>query len=144
MAPLTAKRSLARFGKSKRWIFLLSPSAPAPVPSERWEAKHGIVERYGTVGRTGRRTDGLSGSSNICFGRGSRSSAANSSSLARRSFVSDNEVAELCVALQLRIPAWRGVGLGWGGPCVCTGCLSIVGFLAFLVFIIISIGVEST
>ena len=71
MAPLTAKRSLARFGKSKRWIFLLSPSAPAPVPSERWEAKHGIVERYGTDGRAdGGRADGLSGSSNICFGRG--------------------------------------------------------------------------
>ena len=70
MAPLTAKRSLARFGKSKRWIFLLSPSAPAPVPSERWEAKHGIVERYGTDGRADGRADGLSGSSNICFGGG--------------------------------------------------------------------------
>ena len=32
-----------------------------------------------------------------------------------RSFVSDNELAELCVTLQLRIPGFRrGVGLGLG------------------------------
>ena len=43
-----------------------------------------------------------------------------------RSFVSDNELAELCVTLQSSVER-RGFGTG-GPPCVCTGYLLIVGF----------------
>ena len=133
MAPLTAKRSRSLWEIKAALDFSSFPACRAAEPgsgAELWEAKHGIVERYGSA--TSGDTD--CGSSNICFGRGKgreRSSADDGlilprfvvGSRVRRPFVRDNELAELCVTSPGSY-VFLGVlgGFGDGGvshvPCV--------------------------
>ena len=66
--PLTAKRSRSLWEIKAALDFSPFPSCAVEPGSgaELWEAKHGIVERYGSA--TSGDTD--CGRSNICFGRG--------------------------------------------------------------------------
>ena len=101
--------------------------------------------------------DGLSGSSNICFGRGNERVArghrrTHPHSWSVRSFVRLLAIMSWLNCVSLCSYVFRDSGAAWvwawgrgrvvHHPCVCTGCLSIVGLLTFLVLHIISVDIE--